>query len=175
MGTSNVILLGIFACSSLATITIPQQNDIQNTSFSTSCICCNSTTNIPKMLSSSFGKAELSMSIPLTRNLDKLNNLLDLSGEGNDMMSFTPEFARKIADVLYCLSDQPELFPTLTGNVQLEYEEDSGKYLEIEITPDRRMKFFKIDEDGNEYEEDNFKSLDIELIKKEVGIFYGQI
>ena len=85
---------------------------------------------------------------------------------------FAAEQLASIECILTKLPYQPEIFPTYLGTVQLEYEKTSGKYLEIEITPENTMSIFKISDTGKETEE-TYEKLDIEKIVKEVYTFYG--
>ncbi len=113
-----------------------------------------------------------SMSVELTRNLNKLNMIENLKLGEEKLITFSNAFITKIASLLYDLDFQPEVFPNFLGNIQLEYEEDNGKYLEIEITPDMKMNIFKIDEDGTEHENEIYFDVDLEEINKEVNAFY---
>lgn len=113
------------------------------------------------------------MGLELTRNLNKLKMIENLKLGEDGSITFSTEFMSDIASLLYPIEKQPEVFPNFRGNIQLEYEEDNGKYLEIEITPDMKMNIFKIDEDGNEYENDDYFKVDLDEIQKEVNAFYG--
>lgn len=113
------------------------------------------------------------MSVELTRNLDKLNVIENLKLGDDESITFSNCFVLEISKLLYSLKYQPDIFPNFRGNIQLEYEEDNGKYLEIEITPTMKMNIFKIDEFGNEKENDDFFDVDLNIIKEEVATFYG--
>lgn len=113
-----------------------------------------------------------SMSVELTRNLNKLNMIENLKLGEDKLITFSNAFITEITRLLYELDFQPEVFPNFLGNIQLEYEEDNGKYLEIEITPDMKMNIFKIDEDGTEHENEIYSDVDLEEINKEVNAFY---
>lgn len=84
---------------------------------------------------------------------------------------FAAQFLASIECILKELPFQPEIFPTYQGTVQLEYEKESGKYLEIEITPENAMSIFKISDTGEETEE-NCKKTDINTIIREVNAFF---
>ena len=114
----------------------------------------------------------MSYSVPLTRNLDKLRKISKLELKEDNSISFSKNFVQQVANILGRLKYQPEIFPTFTGNIQLEYETDN-QYLEIEVTPTNLMKIFSIKSNGEE-NEGEFVSLDLELIKQEVEAFYEQ-
>ena len=112
------------------------------------------------------------MDLKLTRNLNKLTLISSLVFGEDERFTFSDDFIKKVGNMLNSISNQPEIFPNFRGNIQLEYEEENGKYLEIEITPKMKMNIFKIDEFGNEYENNNFFDIDIEVINNEVNSFY---
>ena len=78
---------------------------------------------------------------------------------------------KKVELILKGLKRQPEIFPLVNGNIQLEYEEPDGRYLEFEILDTNRIKVFKIDLMGKiTTKEIGFNLSDI---SKEVDVFYG--
>lgn len=105
----------------------------------------------------------------LHSNIAKLHAFKKLD---STVASFGTDFLASIECILKELPYQPEIFPTYQGTVQLEYEKTSGKYLEIEITPENAMSIFKISDTGEETEE-NYEKSDIKKIVKEVCTFYG--
>lgn len=113
------------------------------------------------------------LSLNLTRNLSKLKMIQDLQLGEDGSITFSEDFIGKISDLLFSINCQPKIFPNFRGNIQFEYEEDNGKYLEIEITPDMKMNIFKIDAEGNEFENDDFFDVDLDVITREVNDFYG--
>lgn len=115
------------------------------------------------------------MDLKLTRNLNKLTYISNLTLGDDGSIAFSSDFIKKVGEILNSINNQPEIFPNFRGNIQLEYEEKNGKYLEIEITPDMKMNIFKIDEDGNEYENEDFFDISLDEINKEVNAFYGYI
>lgn len=119
-----------------------------------------------------WDKDVINLNIEITRNLDKLNQISNLSLEGSQgVVTFSNDFIKSIANILMDLKHQPEIFPTFSGNVQLEYE-DSEKYLEIEINPELKMSLFKIDKNGNEDKSTGI-NLDVNKINEELDWFYG--
>lgn len=115
------------------------------------------------------------MDLKLTRNLNKLTYISSLALGEDESITFSDDFIKKIGNILNSISNQPEIFPNFRGNIQLEYEEENGKYLEIEITPNMKMNIFKIDEDGTEHENEDFFDISIDEINKEVNAFYEYI
>lgn len=115
------------------------------------------------------------MDLKLTRNLSKLTYISELVLGKDESITFSDSFTRKVGEILNRINYQPEVFPNFRGNIQLEYEEDNGKYLEIEITPSMKMNIFKIDEDGTEHENEYFVDVNLNKINQEVNAFYGYI
>ena len=107
-------------------------------------------------------------------NYQKLNEIAQFKyGEKNNII-ISDDYIVFIKNVLKNLGEQqPEVFPTAGGDIQLEYEDyDSGKYLEFVLYRNHYMDFFKIGEDGIETEIDNIP-FDIDLITKEVNNYYA--
>lgn len=101
----------------------------------------------------------------LCLNLKKLEKFYEIKE-----FNYSKKFLNKIADILKKLSFQPELFPTMSGNIQLEYE-NNGKYLEIEITPQKCMNIYE--KLQKEESETDFVELNIDTIIKKAEEFYG--
>ena len=77
--------------------------------------------------------------------MNTFKDLLTLEDNWNDngAKAFSKELIRK-AQFFYCkLSKKPLIFPTAFESVQLEYEDDNGNYLEMEVYNDR-IKIFEI-------------------------------
>lgn len=107
----------------------------------------------------------------LLKNIEKLDLIQELKLGDDESITFSNDFVKKIKEICQELEYQPEIFPNFRGNIQLEYEEENGKYLEIEITPNMKMNIFKIDEDGTEHECENI-DCSIENIIQEVDWFF---
>lgn len=117
-------------------------------------------------------KDVINLNTEITRNFDKLNQISNLSLEGSKgKVTFSNNFIKSISNILLDLKHQPEIFPTFSGDVQLEYENDE-KYLEIEINSELKMNVYKKDKYGYEYETINI-DLDAVQINKELDWFYG--
>ena len=106
-------------------------------------------------------------------NIDKVLSFLDFheGWNGNRGKAFSDVLLKKIVTLLSKLPFQPEVFPVEDGSVQLEYEKETGEYLEYEIRDDLCVTEFSIDVAGNESE--RCFGFDEETIKKQVAAFYG--
>ena len=179
MSVNSILLLSVVLYSASGAIELPANINSQNKSYKMeqsiyySCGYTSQNNNVISRVADTYTEVEeFSMSIPLTRNLNKLEQITSLKLKDDGSITFSSDFTKMISEILISLKYQPEIFPNFRGNIQLEYEEDNGKYLEIEITPDMKMNLFKIDECGNEFESDDFYDIDMEKIKNEVNIFY---
>lgn len=110
----------------------------------------------------------LNMTVTQIDNLRKLDTFLELSFHE---IKFKQSFVDDIKEIILTLKHQPEVFPTMTGNIQFEYERKTGEYLEIEINSYKEYKIFKIDCLGHEYE-GKWKKINLNDIKEEVERFY---
>ncbi|MCI5595472.1 MAG: hypothetical protein MR380_01920 [Lachnospiraceae bacterium] len=106
-------------------------------------------------------------------NLKKLDQiaLLKDGWNGKNAKSFKEEFISKVRSIITALEIQPELFPTASNSIQIEYEKEDGSYLEIELNTKSVWEVFEIDCTGDEK---YFSiSADLEAIAKVVNSFYG--
>lgn len=72
--------------------------------------------------------------------------------------------------LIHALHVQPEIFPTASGAIQIEYEKDNGDYLEFQFTGEGACEVFRCIGDNEEY----FRSLDNpESLNTLVEDFYG--
>jgi len=102
--------------------------------------------------------------------LDAFHKLKD-DWDGND----APGFCDKAALIKFCKEviinlgyQQPNIYPTSRGSIQLEYEKDNGEYLEFEIFEEERIIGFQI---CSNQEEINVEIRSIEELKKKVMAF----
>lgn len=108
-------------------------------------------------------------------NLNKLIYLSDFeynwNGNGADRIS--QSLLNKLWYIVCSLDRQPELFPTASNSIQLEYDGPDNTYLEIEITDseDTEVEVYQIDKNGV----DNYFNtiLDPDVINKLVDDFYN--
>lgn len=115
------------------------------------------------------------MNLELERNLSRLTYITSLKLGDDESIIFSSAFTKKVGEILNNISKQPKIFPNFRGNIQLEYEQENGKYLEIEITPNMKMNIFKIDENGVEHENEEFFDINLDEINKEVELHYRYI
>ena len=104
-------------------------------------------------------------------NLRKLESIARLGKDWNGYGAapFSQALIGKVREIVLDLHVQPELFPTAAGSIQLEYEKDSGDYLEIQVTESSVCDVFRADSCG----EASFTVLsDASEINKLVGEFY---
>ncbi len=114
---------------------------------------------------------ELSISNDLYNNINVLSSFSELQ-ENWDVYGAQPlsnSLILKVKGVLACLENQPEVFPTGRGSIQLEYERDNGSYLEFECYDDGHVSVLHIDFEGNECE----SVINFEQIREMVDEFYG--
>ncbi len=110
---------------------------------------------------------------------DKITNLKRLSEiEGlpdnwnnNGADKISKSIIKNVRKLLMSLDHQPEVFPTACDAVQLEWENNNGEYLEMEIL-EENVNVFKIDPDGEE--EQSTIDFDIVRAKEIVGEFYDR-
>ena len=113
------------------------------------------------------------MSDMMTKNLSKIieYSKLELDWNGYGAKAFTSELLTLCKNIILHMTVQPKVFPTGRQSVQFEYEEDNGKYLELEVF-ESHTEVFSIDENGNE-EEHNIENK-YDEINKVVSSFYGR-
>lgn len=164
--TLALVLVG----TTIGTASIPVQPfaESQNTFFSTETSNRNSynSGNISLWL-----EGDSVMSVDKAQSLERLIEIEQLqeNWNGNGAKRFSDSilsFARKIVMNLLI---QPAIFPTARDSIQLEYENDLGDYLELELFEDEQIKMFSFDHTGKSLtQEINFDS-----INKVVSKFYG--
>lgn len=105
-------------------------------------------------------------------NLVKLNKIASLKNDWNEKgaKAFSEEFIKNVRCIVTALKIQPELFPTANSSIQIEYGNDKGAYLEIELIDSDKAEVFTVDEYGNE----SYSEVDanVEEINKVVNRFY---
>lgn len=89
----------------------------------------------------------------IIKSLVRLQKIEELPANWND--NGAPRFGsatiKKCRNILSALPVQPEIFPTASDSVQMEYEKENGEYLEFNIFQDR-INIFSIDvENEKEY------------------------
>lgn len=76
----------------------------------------------------------------------------------------------KAEGLIYALNIQPEIFPVPNGHIQLEYDTEDGRYLELELFPDKNVRMM-VTQDASKPIHDVF-GLDVNKINKVVEMFY---
>lgn len=139
--------------------------------------CLNSETKVVTMISKDIVTSDLSR---FKNNISKLDQIAKLPENWNE--NGARPFSDKLVDlckkILNILTDQPEIFPTAASSIQMEYEKDSGDYLEFNIS-EKTIEIFKMDAFG----EESSSSLEIsdslmisnkKQLRRFVGDFYGR-
>lgn len=106
---------------------------------------------------------------------ETLKLIAELRGNwnGNGASSFSNNLLQKVRGILELLSAEPFISPTGCDSIQMEYEKESGEYLEFEIS-ETEIQYFAIDKYANETEETwNLNSAGINRMQQLVVEFYG--
>lgn len=109
----------------------------------------------------------------LIRNLAKLRriSMLEYNWNGYGSEPFSTELISQAKNLLREIHIQPEIFPTATGTIQLEYEKDNGDYLEFQFNGSGQCEAFKLVNGVEEY----LSVLEFpEAINELVEDFYGR-
>ena len=82
--------------------------------------------------------------------INKLYEISKLEENWNDngAPAFSDEIIRKTEELIDVFPRYPEIFPTATGSIQLEWENDETKYLEIEVFSKKKIKVFVMNGGG---------------------------
>ena len=88
----------------------------------------------------------------LIRNLLKLDEIKSLkrNWNGNGAKSISNKLVNKTKSLIINLDKQPQLFPTANDTIQIEYDGDKNSYLELQISKEDILSFYKVDKTGNE-------------------------
>lgn len=108
----------------------------------------------------------------LKRNIKKLENISVFTYRSNQgKIIHAKELSSVISAILPRLLHQPDIYPDLSGNILLAFENDEKKkYLQIYITSDKRMHIYRRDESVKHKLE--CSDIDVELINKEIEKIY---
>ena len=93
---------------------------------------------------------------------------LEENWNDNGASKFSIEILDSIRSIVKNLVRQPSIFPTARESIQLEYENDTGDYLEFELFESGRLKKFYCSHSGESTTED----IPIEMIYEVVEKFY---
>lgn len=105
-------------------------------------------------------------------NLKKLDEIEKLSQNWDEYGAepLSQRLINETRELLKKIYIQPEIFPTATGNIQIEYEKENGDYLEIQLTPEQHCEIYIATKDNERYEKINKNANEI---NKLVNNFYG--
>ncbi len=106
----------------------------------------------------------------LNENIEKLNKISQYENNWNGYGAkpISQQLIFQVKDLLNNLKTQPDLFPTACESIQLEYEDDDGNYLEIELFDNNIVHIFRIN-NGQELEKEI--RFDINEINDIIGEF----
>ena len=76
----------------------------------------------------------------------------------------------KAEGMIYALNVQPEIFPVPNGHIQFEYDAQDGRYMELELFPNKKVRMM-VTQDASEPIHDVF-GLDVNKINRVVEMFY---
>lgn len=122
----------------------------------------------------SGGDVSVNLSFNKIANLQKLNEIGKLPENWNEngALKFSTEIIQKCKNIINSLQKQPEIFPTGANSIQMEYEKESGEYLEFNVYSEH-TEVFEI----NALEQENEFSIfedEIENVKELVRSFYAE-
>lgn len=104
------------------------------------------------------------------RRLEDIAQLQD-NWNGNGAKAISNSLIAKTRNLVMLLNNQPEIFPTACDSIQIEYDNESGAHLEIELTENEMAELFMVDSNGDETIK-KIKS-DSKTINEVVNRFYG--
>lgn len=76
----------------------------------------------------------------------------------------------KAEGLIYALNIQPEIFPVPNGHIQFEYDTEDGRYMELELFPDKKVRMM-VTQNTSKPIHDVF-GLDVNKINRVVEMFY---
>ena len=103
-------------------------------------------------------------------NQKKISEIRDLPDNWNEngALGFSDEILNMLCQILEKLSVQPQIFPTARDSIQLEFENNYGDYLEVELFEDGRLKEFFYGQDGKT----EIREIRIESIAEDIARFH---
>lgn len=90
--------------------------------------------------------------IKLRENLLKLDEIKSLkrNWNGNRAKPISKKIVNKTKSLIINLERQPQVFPTANDSIQIEYDGENNSYLELQVTKQNKLSYFKIDKNGVE-------------------------
>lgn len=112
----------------------------------------------------------ITMDDKLKENVKILKNFLRITEnwDGEGAKSFSNDFIEFISSVIMNFEIQPDIFPLQNGSIVLEFGNVKNKYLEIAISPEKRIDIYKKDGTGNNVKRSNIP-YNLNFIKQEVN------
>lgn len=88
----------------------------------------------------------------LKKNILKLDEIKSLkkNWNGNKAKPIPGKIVNKTKALIINLDKQPQIFPTADDSIQIEYDGDNNSYLELQITKENELSYFKVDKSGKE-------------------------
>ena len=95
---------------------------------------------------------EKTFSPELQKNLLKLDEIKSLkrNWNGNKAKAISKRIINKTKSLIINLEKQPQIFPTANDSIQIEFDGDNNSYLELQISKNNNLSFYKIDKLGKE-------------------------
>lgn len=95
---------------------------------------------------------EKEFSPELKKNILKLDEIKSLkkNWNGNKAMPISGKIVNKTKALIINLDKQPQIFPTADDSIQIEYDGDNNSYLELQVTKENELSYFKVDKSGKE-------------------------
>ncbi|MCH8942654.1 MAG: hypothetical protein IIA48_09495 [Bacteroidetes bacterium] len=102
-------------------------------------------------------------------NFQKLDKIAayDNNWNGEGTYKFDEKIISITRAILFStnLNRQPQIFPTNSNTIQLEYEDRLNRHLEVEVLPDKFLVFHDFDGNESEYETPSFDDI-IEVLNE---------
>lgn len=112
-----------------------------------------------------FGDREVEQMDKKLVEISKLPN----NWNDNGAFAFSDDLIKKVDDILEQLPIKPFISPTAWDSIQLEYEKESGEYLEFEIS-ETEIECFELVDKGKE----KYETVSIEKMKDKVLEFWNR-
>lgn len=86
------------------------------------------------------------------KSLDKLDQISSLKDgwNGKDAKRYSSVLIEKVKSLVAISPEEPEIYPTADGNIQLEFSRSDGSYLEISIGLTSACEIYETDKSGKE-------------------------
>ena len=90
--------------------------------------------------------------VELRENLLKLDEIKNLkrNWNGNQAKPIPKKIVNKTKSLIINLDKQPQIFPTANDSIQIEYDGENNSYLELQVTKNDELSYFKVDKKGCE-------------------------